>query len=183
MGAHVEQHKGIQRQCVCDVVDDCDPEVSAQSQQAQAKHSRLPFQHTTALADCQPSGKESRSCFIREAGMAALPVVGAPRAFSILVLGIEHYGDDGQDWLEEDKLKGAPLAHAHKRPIDGQGRHAARAVEEGGIHDVSVHLHLCRAQHAVNDTPLHLTEIKDITTALRQAHLQASLKLRSSCTL
>ena len=37
--AHVEQHEGIQCQRVCDVVDDCNPEVSPQSQQAHAKHS------------------------------------------------------------------------------------------------------------------------------------------------
>lgn len=93
-----------------------------------------------------------------DARSAALPIIGAPRAFSVLVLGVEHNGNDGQDWLEEDELEGTPLAHAHKRPIDRKGRHAACAVEEGGIHDISVHLHLCRAQHAVNERPPRLTE-------------------------
>ena len=62
--------------------------------------------------------KNSRSVVILDTGNAASPIVGPPRAFSVLVLGIEHYGNDSQDWLEEDKLNGAPLAHAHERPID-----------------------------------------------------------------
>ena len=58
--AHIEQHEGIQSQCVRDVVDDCDPEVSAHSQQAHAKHSQFSFgEPATHLLQVTSSRNES----------------------------------------------------------------------------------------------------------------------------